>query len=328
MWLSTHYFSGFLQDWFHVFLYERKKNSVWYNFYHGTSVSITFYIFEHYQLWMMYSKGQRVFFPKTPQLCVWHTEVRSCYHFKLVSHFQLWFPIWGVLVNRLSSSSCSWPTRMVTGPTWWRTCLRLNGFPVTDWIWYTFVVVVVGRLSWRLRVPVMKFPAEPESMRAVTGKDTFKAVSWTTVVSGHILVTCGLMALTISRGGRMGQVAMACPEPLQYRHKPWDRRRCLSVRESRVLTTCMGSRTGSGGLMFSGRRRKGIGLVSTCWSSIQECIQLATLMDSWMNRSSPMVSSYAARCNRNRGSSPCRYVVKSGLSSHPLAAARVRNFKA
>ncbi len=103
MWLSTHYFSGFLQDWFNVFLYEIKKNSVWYNFYHGTSVSITFYIFEHYQLRLMDSKGQRVFFPKTPQLCVWHTEVRRCYHFKLVSHFQLWFPIWGVLVNRLNS---------------------------------------------------------------------------------------------------------------------------------------------------------------------------------------------------------------------------------
>ncbi len=102
MWLSTHYFSGLLQDWFHVFLYEIKKNSVWYNFYQGTSVSITFYIFEHYQLWMMDSKGQRVLFPKTPQLCVWHTEVRNCYHFKLVSHFQLWFPIWGVLVNRLT----------------------------------------------------------------------------------------------------------------------------------------------------------------------------------------------------------------------------------
>ncbi len=85
----------------HVFLYEIKKNSVWYNFYQGTSVSITFYIFEHYQLWMMDSKGQRVFFPKTPKLCVW--QVRSCYHFKLVSHFQLWFPIWGVLVNRLNS---------------------------------------------------------------------------------------------------------------------------------------------------------------------------------------------------------------------------------
>ncbi len=50
----------------------------------------------------MDSKGQRVFFPKTLQLCVWHTEVRRCYHFKLVSHFQLWFPIWGVLVNRLN----------------------------------------------------------------------------------------------------------------------------------------------------------------------------------------------------------------------------------
>ncbi len=83
-----------------IFIWN-KKNSVWYNFYQGTSVSITFYIFEHYQLWMMDSKGQRVFFPKTPQLCVWHTEVRNCYHFKLVSHFQLWFPIWGVLVNRL-----------------------------------------------------------------------------------------------------------------------------------------------------------------------------------------------------------------------------------
>ncbi len=85
-----------------MYLYEIKKNSVWYNFYQGTSVSITFYIFEHYQLWMMDSTAQRVFFPKTPKLCVWHTEVRRCYHFKLVSHFQLWFPIWGVLVNRFN----------------------------------------------------------------------------------------------------------------------------------------------------------------------------------------------------------------------------------
>ncbi len=103
MWLSTNYFSGLLQDWFHVFLYEIKKKSVWYNFFQGTSVSITFYIFVHFQLWMMDSKAQRVFFPKIPKLCVWHTEVRNCYHFKLVSHFQLWFPIWGVLANRLKS---------------------------------------------------------------------------------------------------------------------------------------------------------------------------------------------------------------------------------
>ncbi len=43
------------------FYMKYKKKSVWYNFYQGTSVSITFYIFEHYQLWMMDSKAQRVF---------------------------------------------------------------------------------------------------------------------------------------------------------------------------------------------------------------------------------------------------------------------------
>ncbi len=128
MWLSTHYFSGLLQDWFHVFYMKFKKNSVWYNFYQGTSVSITFYIFEHYQLWMMDSKAQRVFFPKTPKLCVWHTEVRRCYHFKLVSHFQLWFPIWGVLVNRFKplNGSCGY----ITNLTSWRT--DLSGDNLSD----------------------------------------------------------------------------------------------------------------------------------------------------------------------------------------------------
>ncbi len=55
------------------FYMKFKNNSVWYNFYQGTSVSITFYIFEHYQLWMMDSKAQRVFFPKTTKIvCVAH----------------------------------------------------------------------------------------------------------------------------------------------------------------------------------------------------------------------------------------------------------------
>ncbi len=54
------------------FLYERKKNSVWYNFYHGTSVSITFYIFEHYQLWMMDSKAKGSFSKDTTIVCVAH----------------------------------------------------------------------------------------------------------------------------------------------------------------------------------------------------------------------------------------------------------------
>ncbi len=77
-------------------------------------------------------------------------------------------------------------------------------------------------------------------------------------------MTCGVMALTISRGGRTGQEVIVCPEAPQYKHKPWNRRRCLSVRESRVLSTSMGSGTGSGGLMFSGQRRRGLECVSDC----------------------------------------------------------------
>ncbi len=72
------------------------------------------------------------------------------------------------------------------------------------------------------------------------------------------------MALTISRGGRTGQVAIVCPEAPQYKHKPWEKRRCLSVRESHVLSTSLGSGTGSGGLMFSGRQRRGLECVSDC----------------------------------------------------------------
>ncbi len=40
------------------------------HFFQGTLVSITFYIFVHYQLWVMDNKDQRVFFAKTPKLCV------------------------------------------------------------------------------------------------------------------------------------------------------------------------------------------------------------------------------------------------------------------
>ncbi len=63
----NHYFSGLLQDLFNVFLYEIQLfysfNVV--HFFQGTSVSIIFYLFEHYELWMMDSKAQRVFFAKT-----------------------------------------------------------------------------------------------------------------------------------------------------------------------------------------------------------------------------------------------------------------------
>ncbi len=133
-----------------------------------------------------------------------------------------------------------------------------------DWIWYIFVVVVVGRSSWRQRVPEMKFPDDPELIRAVTGRDTLEAVSWITVESGYILGLDGLMALTMGRGGRMGHAAITCPVAPQYKHNPCDKRRCLSMRVSRVLSICMGSGAGSGGLMFSGRRRRGINPGGTC----------------------------------------------------------------
>ncbi len=54
----THYISGLLKDLFF--------NSV------------------HF---FMDSKSQRVFFPKTPKLCVSHTEVSTCYNFKFGMSF-------------------------------------------------------------------------------------------------------------------------------------------------------------------------------------------------------------------------------------------------
>ncbi len=124
-------------------------------------------------------------------------------------------------------------------------------------IWYKVLVVVVGRLSWRLRVPEIKFPDEPESSRAMTGRDTLQVVIMALVVSGLLLVEDGQRELTNSRGGRTGQAEITCPEAPQYRHNPCLRRLCLSLSESLVVSICMGSGNGSGGLTFSGRRREG-----------------------------------------------------------------------
>ncbi len=59
------------------------------HFFKGTSVSITVYLYEHYQLWMMDSKAQRVFFENTQKLCVWHTEVTNGYNFKFGTSFSV-----------------------------------------------------------------------------------------------------------------------------------------------------------------------------------------------------------------------------------------------
>ncbi len=60
------------------------------HFFQGTSVSTTFYLFEHYQLWMMDSKAQRVFLAKTSKLCTMNSA--PVIILSLVHLFQLWVP--------------------------------------------------------------------------------------------------------------------------------------------------------------------------------------------------------------------------------------------
>ncbi len=80
-------------------------------------------------------------------------------------------------------------------------------------IWYKVLVVVVGRLSWRLRVPEIKFPDEPESSRAMTERDTSQVVITALVVSGLLLAGDGQSELTNRRGGRTGRLRSHVPKP-------------------------------------------------------------------------------------------------------------------
>ncbi len=78
------------------------------HFFQSTPVSITFYLFEHYQLWMIDSKSQRVFFQKH-QNCVLSTlKSATVIILRLVGLFQPWVPKWGVLANRLKWTKDKW----------------------------------------------------------------------------------------------------------------------------------------------------------------------------------------------------------------------------
>ncbi|ROL42090.1 hypothetical protein DPX16_19537 [Anabarilius grahami] len=111
--------------------------------------------------------------------------------------------------------------------------------------------------SFKLKLATeMKFPADTESRRALTGRQKISS----------------------SKG--------------------------YNNNERRECSICMGSVAGSGWLTDSGWRRMD-GNNGWPWcSSRHSCIRVANLMDSWMNFSSPMESSYAAKCNRTRGSRP------------------------
>ncbi len=105
MWPSTHYFSGLLQDLFHVFLYEIQCIYFLFSvvhFFQGTSVFITCYLFEHYQLWMMIVKPKGSSLQKH-QNCVCSTLKSATVIILIyVCLYQLWVPKWQVLANRLS----------------------------------------------------------------------------------------------------------------------------------------------------------------------------------------------------------------------------------
>lgn len=145
-------------------------------------------------------------------------------------------------------------------------------------------MVVVGRLSWRQRLPGMKFPAELELSRKYTGREIPAALSFTTEVRGSILTIEGLMTLTTGHGGRIGHAAITCPPAPQYKHRLWLILLCHSQGESRVPSTSIGSWPGFGGLMVSGRQRSGVLGVS---SAMQDCIRVAQRMESCINRSKP-----------------------------------------
>ncbi len=92
--ISTHYFSGLISC-----IFKWNSFLVFFVFsvvhcFQGTSVSITFYLFELSQLWMMDSKAQRVFFPKTPRLCVAHWS-QHLISFKLGRSFSAVSPTMG-----------------------------------------------------------------------------------------------------------------------------------------------------------------------------------------------------------------------------------------
>ncbi len=192
--------------------------------------------------------------------------------------------------NRQMFFMCSWPNRSWMGPTQCRTCPRPRGLPVIDWILYRMSLSLFLSWSWWHKSAEMKLPADPESRRAWTEIQWRGVVSCTIVVSGCILTEEEETTLTTGRWGRTGHVLITCPFWPQYRHNPWVSQRRRSAEDSRVLSTCMGSYCGSGGLGNSGWRNETGGFWH--WlSSIQPWSRFATRMESSIKHSSPMVSS-------------------------------------
>ncbi len=97
---------------------------------------------------------------------------------------------------------------------------------------------------------------DPESRRAWTEIQWRGVVSCTIVVSGCTLTEEEETTHTMGHLGWTGNVRITCQLWPQNRHNPWVSRCRHSAKDSRVLSTCIGSYCGSGGLGNSGWRNK------------------------------------------------------------------------
>ncbi len=188
--------------------------------------------------------------------------------------------------SKCSDSIWSCPIWSCRGPTLYLTWRRVRGLPVTDWTSYKVSVVEVVSRRWRQRLPEMKLPAEPESRRAETEITVLETISCAQVESGFIFGIEGWMALTMGRGGRRGHASIMCPLAPQYKHRCCVSRLCLSDVVRRFVLVCIGS----GGLRTSGGRLGG-GAMAVEIPGEHDNMRCEHRMASWMNRSSPWVSS-------------------------------------
>lgn len=135
---------------------------------------------------------------------------------------------------------------------------------------------------WRFWL-LMKFPAEPESMRAYTETQTWGFRICTVILVRGAIRAGSWIVLTGGRGGRIGQAAMAWSSPSQYKHRSWRILLWSSLKESTCI--CSGAGRATDGMVGSYN-----GVTMGFFSEHLEK-RWATQMVFWKRFSSPIVSS-------------------------------------
>ncbi len=170
-------------------------------------------------------------------------------------------------------------------------------------------------IRWVLeKAESMKFPAAPESIKAVvsiTSPLTLKVtgISRTEDIVEILLTDGGL------QGGRVGHEALRCPGRPQYKHRLWRILLSLSSVLRWVKPTCMGSASGGDVIQAEAERKRG-------------CRRERTRLSIWiarsMNWSRDRPSSRHASSDCSSILSPLRKRSLSGSSAHPVCAESVR----